>query len=306
MVIGLALARVAFQNVIGTNPDPGPGNPVAIDAINPILAVVTLAATLATAIWAPGFLRRLPILLGVIVGYIVAAIAGEVSFDPVRDADWVGLPDFVTPAFDWNAISLIAPVAVVLVAENLGHIKAVGIMTNRDLMPVLGRGFVGDGVATMAAGAGGGTGVTTYAENIGVMAMTRVFSSALFVVAALVAILLGLSPKFGALVQSIPGPVLGGIATLLFGLIAATGARIWVEGRVDFTRLTNLFVVGITLIIGAGRYFLRIGDFELSEIGLATFAAIGLYQVLRLVPEPSEDLVAADAAVAVVDEERGG
>jgi xanthine/uracil permease len=99
---------------------------------------------------------------------------------------------------------------------------------------------------------------------------------------------------------------LGGIATLLFGLIAATGARIWVEGRVDFTRLTNLFVVGITLIIGAGRYFLRIGDFELSEIGLATFAAIGLYQVLRLVPEPSEDLVAADAAVAVVDEERGG
>lgn len=276
MVIGLTLAGVAFGMI--RSADPGTGD---VRAIEPVIGVITLAITVFTAVWAPGFLRRLPILIGVVAGYVVAAIAGEVSLDPVRSAAWLGLPDFETPSFDGRAITLIAPVALVLIAENLGHIKAVAVMTDRDLMPYLGRGFIGDGVATMVAGAGGGTGVTTYAENIGVMAMTRIYSTAIFIVASLVAILLGFSPKFGALVASIPEPVLGGIATVLFGLIAATGARLWVEGRVDFTRATNLFVVGITLIIGAGGYFVQIGDFTFEAIGLATFAAILLYQVLR-------------------------
>jgi putative pyrimidine permease RutG len=276
MVIGLTLARVAFGMI--RSADPATGD---VRAIEPVIGVVTLAITVVTAVWAPGFLRRLPILIGVVAGYVVAAIAGEVSLDAVRSAAWLGLPDFETPSFDGRAITLIAPVALVLIAENLGHIKAVAVMTDRDLMPYLGRGFIGDGVATMVAGTGGGTGVTTYAENIGVMAMTRIYSTAIFIVASLVAILLGFSPKFGALVASIPEPVLGGIATVLFGLIAATGARIWVEGRVDFTRATNLFVVGITLIIGAGGYFVQIGDFTFEAIGLATFAAILLYQVLR-------------------------
>jgi putative pyrimidine permease RutG len=276
MVIGLTLAGVAFGMIRSADPVTGD-----VRAIEPAIGIVTLAITVFTAVWAPGFLRRLPILIGVVAGYIVAAIAGEVSLDAVRNAAWLGLPDFETPRFDGRAITLIAPVALVLIAENLGHIKAVAVMTDRDVMPYLGRGFIGDGVATMVAGAGGGTGVTTYAENIGVMAMTRIYSTAIFIVASLVAILLGFSPKFGALVASIPEPVLGGIATVLFGLIAATGARIWVEGRVDFTRATNLFVVGITLIIGAGGYFVQIGDFTFEAIGLATFAAILLYQVLR-------------------------
>ncbi len=141
--------------------------------------------------------------------------------------------------------------------------------------------------------------MTTYAENIGVMAMTRVYSSAIFIVASLVAILLGFSPKFGALIGTIPTPVLGGIATLLFGLIAATGGRIWVKGQVDFTKATNLFVVGITLIIGAGHYFLRIGDFELGAIGLATFAAIILYQILRFESDVTEEVVPADSIPTV-------
>lgn len=277
MVIGLTLAGVAFGMIRSADPDTGD-----VRAIEPIIGVITLAITVITAVWAPGFLRRLPILIGVVAGYVFAAIAGEVSLDAVRSAAWLGLPDFETPSFNGRAITLVAPVALVLIAENLGHIKAVAVMTDRDLMPYLGRGFIGDGVATMVAGTGGGTGVTTYAENIGVMAMTRIYSTAIFIVASLVAILLGFSPKFGALIASIPEPVLGGIATVLFGLIAATGARIWVEGRVDFTRATNLFVVGITLIIGAGGYFVQIGDFTFEAIGLSTFAAILLYQVLRI------------------------
>jgi uracil-xanthine permease len=294
MVIGLELATVAFDMVISADAETG-----AIDGINPFLAVLTLAATMMTAVWAPGFLRRLPLLVGVIVGYLGAVVADKVDFDPVGEAAWIGLPDFVTPSFDGRAIGLIAPVALVLIAENTGHIKAVGAMTNRNLMPWLGRGFVGDGVATMVAGAGGGTGVTTYAENIGVMAMTRVYSSAVFVIASFVAIVLGFSPKFGALISTIPTPVLGGVATLLFGLIAATGGRIWVDGRVDFTKATNLFVVGITLIIGAGHYFLRIGDFELGAIGLATFSAIILYQILRFESDVTEEVVPADSATTV-------
>ena len=277
MVIGLTLAGVAFGMIRSADLDTGD-----VRAIEPIIGVITLAITVITAVWAPGFLRRLPILIGVVAGYVFAAIAGEVSLDAVRSAAWLGLPDFETPSFNGRAITLVAPVALVLIAENLGHIKAVAVMTDRDLMPYLGRGFIGDGVATMVAGTGGGTGVTTYAENIGVMAMTRIYSTAIFIVASLVAILLGFSPKFGALIASIPEPVLGGIATVLFGLIAATGARIWVEGRVDFTRATNLFVVGITLIIGAGGYFVQIGDFTFEAIGLSTFAAILLYQVLRI------------------------
>jgi xanthine/uracil permease len=182
---------------------------------------------------------------------------------------------------NWTAVGLIAPVAVVLVAENTGHIKAVSEMTDRNLMPWLGRGFIGDGLATMIAGTGGGTGVTTYAENIGVMAVTRVYSTLIFIVAAVVAILLGLSPKFGALIGSIPQGVLGGVSTVLFGLIAATGARIWVDNRVDFTRGVNLFVAAVTLIIGAADYTIRLGDFSLNGIALGTFGAIILYQIFN-------------------------
>src|SRR5690606_37338694 len=160
------------------------------------------------------------------------------------------------------------------VAENTGHIKAVSAMTNRDLMPWLGRGFMGDGIATMVAGAGGGTGVTTYAENIGVMALTRVYSTVVFLIAAGAAILLGLSPKFGALINSIPAGVLGGVSTVLFGLIAITGARIWVENRVDFSRGVNLFVAAVAIIVGAANYTVHFGNFNFQGITLGTFGAI--------------------------------
>jgi putative pyrimidine permease RutG len=162
----------------------------------------------------------------------------------------------------------------VLVAENLGHVKAVAAMTGRNLDGYMGRAFLGDGIATVVAGFAGGTGVTTYAENIGVMAVTKIYSTVIFVVAALIAILLGFSPKFGAVIQTIPGPVLAGVSIVVFGLIAIAGARIWVESRVDFSDNRNLIVAAVTLVLGAGDFTLKFGGFSLGGIGTATFGAI--------------------------------
>jgi putative pyrimidine permease RutG len=186
------------------------------------------------------------------------------------------------PTFETSAMLLIAPVAFILVAENLGHIKAIGAMTGRNLDPYVGRGFLGDGIATMISGAGGGTGVTTYVENMGVMAVTRVYSTLIFVVAAVAAIALGFSPKFGALLRTIPDPVLGGLAVVVFGLIASAMIRLWVDNRVDFSDPRNLLTVGMALVMGAGNFSVTIGGFSIAGIGTATIAAIGLYQLLGI------------------------
>jgi putative pyrimidine permease RutG len=198
----------------------------------------------------------------------------------VAHAAWLGAPHLTSPAFNAQAILLIVPVALILVAENLGHLKAVSAMTGRDMDPYIGRAFLGDAIATIVSGSAGGTGVTTYAENIGVMAATRIYSTALFVVAALFAILLGFSPKFGALIQTIPLAVMGGVSIVVFGLIAIAGARIWVDNRVDFADSRNLLVAAITLVLGTGDFTLRFGGFALGGIGTSTFGAILLHAVL--------------------------
>ncbi len=274
-VIGLNLAPIAVKGVSGSTFDTWIG-------------IATLVAVGLIAVRAPGLARRLPILLGGLAGYLLYALLANgmglgkpIDFASVASAPWLGLPKFQAPVFDLRAVALIAPVAIVLVAENLGHVKAVAAMTGQNLDPYLGRAFLGDGIATMISGAGGGTGVTTYAENIGVMAVTRIYSTLVFVVAALAAIMLGFSPKFGALISTIPGPVLGGLAIVVFGLIAATGARIWVVNQVDFGRARNLVTVAVTLVIGAGDLGLRIAGFTLGGIGTATFGAIILYQLWR-------------------------
>lgn len=298
---------------------------------NMTLAIITILATIGVAIAGRGLIGRLPILLGTAIGYLVAVILGGVStvvrepgdlsvvgrdigpwhitgveLGAVKEAAWIGLPNFTAPSFSGQATLLIAPVAIILVAENTGHIKAVSEMTGKNLMPWLGRGFIGDGVATTLAGFGGGPGVTTYAENIGVMAVTRVFSTAIFLIAAGVAFLLSFSPKFGALVASIPAGVLGGIATVLFGLIAAAGIRIWIDNRVDFSRGVNLFLAAVTLIVGTADYTIRIGDFALNGIALGTFGAIILYQLIRLVPGSLEEDPGATPASAGLLDEYGG
>ncbi len=301
MVIGLNLAGAGASDISSTGTPQHPLNPTH----NLIAAGVTLVVALIAAVYLPGFLRRLPILIGGLAGYLTAILLGDISFAAVSKAAWFGLPEFQHPVFDGRAIGLIAPIAIVLVAENTGHIKAVGQITHRNLDGYIGRGFFGDAISTIIAGLFGGTGVTTYAENIGVMAMTRVYSTVVFLIASGVALLLGLCPKFGAIVQTIPlqAPgILGGLSIVLFGLIAATGARIWVENGIDFARPRNLLMAGITLILGTGAYSITIGSFQLSGIALATAAAILSYQLLRDradTPEVVEDAPAvADAAVA--------
>ena len=274
-VIGLNLAPIAVKSIAGSTFDTWVG-------------IATIVAVGLVAVRARGFAGRLPILLGGLAGYLLYALLANgfalgkpIDFASVAAAPWIGLPRFSAPVWNAQAIGLIAPVAIILVAENLGHVKAVAAMTGRNLDPFLGRAFLGDGIATIVAGAGGGTGVTTYAENIGVMAVTKIYSTIVFVVAALAAIVLGFSPKFGAMIMTIPGPVLGGLAIVVFGLITATGARIWVQNGVDFANARNLVTVAATLTIGAGDLALKIGGFTLGGIGTATFGAIVLYQLWR-------------------------
>lgn len=273
-VIGLNLAGIPIKNMA----------PTPFDAW---MQAVTFLCVGGVAVFTRGMTQRLLILVGLIAATVVYALLTNgmglgkpVDFSGVARAAWFGAPGFASPVFDGNAMLLIAPVAIILVAENLGHVKAVGAMTGRNLDPLVGRAFVGDGIATMVSGAGGGTGVTTYAENIGVMAATRIYSTAMFVVAALIAILLGFSPKFGALIQAIPLAVMGGVSIVVFGLIAVAGAKIWVDNRVDFGDNRNLIVAAITLVLGTGDYTLKFGGFTLGGIGTATFGAILLWALL--------------------------
>ncbi len=271
-VIGLNLAPIAAKGAMGSS------------TFDAIMALITILCVGSVGVFTRGVVQRLLILVGLILAfiiyYVVANVLGlgpAIDFSKVAAAPWVGVPEFTHPEFQLGAMGLIVPVVVILVAENLGHIKAVSAMTGKDLDHYLGRAFVGDGIATMLSGSVGGTGVTTYAENIGVMAVTRIYSTLIFVIAAIIAIALGFSPKFGALIQTIPGPVLGGMAVVVFGLIAVTGARIWVDNQVDFRDNRNLIVAAVTLVFGAGDFTLTFGDFTLNGIGTATFGAILLY-----------------------------
>lgn len=278
----------AIVAVIGLNLAPIAVKGISASGFDSFIGLFTVVAVGVVAVYTRGTAQRLPILLGGLAAYILYAVLANgmgmgkaIDFSGVMNAAWIGMPNFTAPVFDVKAMALIAPVAIILVAENLGHVKAIGVMTGRNLDPLLGKAFLGDGIATMVSGAGGGTGMTTYAENMGVMAVTKIFSTLLFIVAALFAILLGFSPKFGALILTIPGPVLGGLALVVFGLISATAGRIWVENKVDFSNARNLITVGVALTVGAGDLMLKFGGFSLGGIGTATFGAIILYQILN-------------------------
>jgi uracil-xanthine permease len=277
----------AVVAAIGLNLAPLAAKGLSADPFSTVIGLATLLAVGLIAVRAGGLPRRLPILLGALAGYALYFIgANLLDFGPAIDysgiarAAWFGLPHFTHPTFTTSAIVLIAPVAVILVAENLGHIKALGAMTGRSFDALIGRAFLADGVATLVSSLGGGTGVTTYAENIGVMAVTRIYSTLIFVVAGCFAVLLGLSPKFGALILTLPGPVIAGLATVVFGLIAATGGRIWVLNRVDFAEPRNLITAGVALTLGAGDFTIHLGTFSMGGIGTATFGAIALYHLL--------------------------
>ena len=282
VVVGTVVA------VIGLNLAPFAVKAVSSGGLETISGLITVVLVGVVAVHAGGFWRRIPILIGGASAYLLYALLTNgfglgtpIDFAPVAASAWLGLPNFSEPVFEKRAVILIAPAAIVLVAENLGHLKALSAMMGRDLDAYMGRAFVGDGVATIVAGAAGGPGVTTYAENIGIMGMTKVFSTLVFVVAALFAILLGFCPKFGALILTIPGPVIGGLSLVLFGLITATAGRIWVENKVAFSEPGNLIIVGACLVAGAGNLSIEFGGFALGGVGTASFGAIILYQLLR-------------------------
>ena len=273
-VIGLNLAGIPIKNMAASNFDSW-------------MQALTFVSVGLVAVYTRGMVQRLLILVGLILASVVYALLTNgmglgkpLDLSGIAAATWFGMPVLVAPVFSAPAMLLIAPVAIILVAENLGHIKAVTAMTGRNLDVYMGRAFMGDGVATMVSGAAGGTGVTTYAENIGVMAATKIYSTAVFLVAALIAVVFGFSPKFGAVIQAIPLPVMGGVSIVVFGLIAIAGARIWVDNRVDFSDNRNLIVAAVTLVLGTGDFTLKFGQFALGGIGTATFGAIILYALL--------------------------
>src|SRR4051812_34892707 len=284
------------------------------------VALATMTFVVVVSLALRGFWARISILLGLVFGYLLSLLldatsgpitsvlpgqnlldangdpctaAGpycvatavphdRVNLDGVSAADWFGLPDFTAPHFNVNFSLLVLPAVIALVAENAGHVKAVGEMTKRNLDPVLGRAVFADGVGTVVATSVGGSPTTTYAENIGVMAATRVYSTAAYYVAALVAILLGLIPKFGAIVNATPGGVLGGITVVLYGMIGLLGAKIWKENRVDFANPVNLVPLAAGIIIGIGNVNLQITDnFSLSGISLGTIVAVAGWHLAR-------------------------
>jgi uracil-xanthine permease len=302
-LIGLLVDRTGYRVIEFLLPPVVTGSIVALIGLNlaPVakdqftqqagIALVTLVSILIIGVAVKNFLSRLSVFLGVVVGYVFAALLGKVNWDGVKAADWVGFPDFTLPHFNGKAIVLIVPaVILVLLAENAGHVKAVATMTEDNLDPLIGRSFMGDGVATTISGLFGGSGTTTYAENIGVMGYTRVYSTLAYLIAGVVAILLGLLPKFGAIISAIPIGVLGGAVTVLFGMIAVLGARIWVEAQVNFRDPVNLVTAAVALIVGTADYTLNWGDYSFAGIALGTLAAIVIYQVLRMfqpeIPEP--------------------
>lgn len=247
----------------------------------PLTAVITIASICLITVLFKGFIGRLSILFGVLIGYLAAIIQGEVNFDSVKSAAWVGLPEFHTPAIDFSTLGLFIPVVFVLVAENVGHVKSVAAMTGENLDGVTGRALIADGLSTALAGSGGGSGTTTYAENIGVMAATRVYSTAAYIVAAGVALLLSLMPKFGALVATIPPGVLGGAGTVLYGMIGMLGVRIWVQNQVDFSDPVNLNTAAVSMIVAIANFTWSPLGLSFEGIALGTAAALIIYHGMR-------------------------
>jgi uracil-xanthine permease len=267
MIIGLNLAGAANNNFKAA----------------PLTAIITLASVAIIGAVSKGFLGRISIFGGIIIGYAFAAIRGDINFDGVKAAKWFAAPTFTSPSFDTSAILLFLPVVLVLIAENVGHVKAVAAMTGKDLDDQMGNALFADGVATTLAGVGGGSGTTTYAENIGVMAATRIYSTAAYWVAGIGAIVLSLCPKFGAVLSATPAGVLGGVGVALYGMIGVLGAKIWIENKVNFGDSTNLLIAATTLIIGIADMTWKHGNYSFGGIVNGTLVAVIGYQVLRAI-----------------------
>ncbi|HHT65028.1 MAG TPA: uracil permease [Clostridiales bacterium] len=279
MVIGLTLAPTIVTNNIVAETLPG------TLAQRWIIALSVLAVMIIVSVFAKGFFKLVPILFGIATGYILSLIfgGGIVNLEPVAKAKWLAFPDFMAPRFGIEAITLIAPVALVTFMEHIGDITTNGAVIGKNLMkdPGLHRTLLGDGLATMFAGLVGGPANTTYSENTGVLAVTKIYNPVVIQIAAIIAILMSLIGKFGALLQTIPAPVMGGVSLLLFGMIASIGLRTISDAQLDFTNSRNLIVVSIILVMGlSGVVFNITSQASLSGLSLAAVVGVVLNKVL--------------------------
>ncbi|WP_427181311.1 uracil permease [Paenibacillus sp. TC-CSREp1] len=295
-LIGLELVPVAAQMAGLINSDPV-NNPGWVPQAKPIiLSMVTLGITVIGAVTFRGFPKIIHILIGIVVGYILGYSMGLVNTDKISDANFISLPTITTPAFDWSVILTILPVALVVIVEHIGHLLVTSSIVGKDLSkdPGLHRSLLGNGVSTILSGFVGSTPNTTYGENIGVMALTRVYSIYVIGGAAVIAILLSFSGTFSALVANIPVPVMGGVSLLLFGVIAASGLRILVEQKVDFAKPTNLILTTLVLVIGLSGTEISFYGVHLKGMALATIAGMllsllfKLFEVLGLLNEETQ------------------
>lgn len=272
MVIGLNLAPTA----------------IGMASQNWLLALVALVVVVAVNIFARGFIQIIPVITGLIVGYIFALITGNVDLTPVAEASWFGLPDFTIAKFDLQYIMVIAPVAFATIVEHIGDVIAIGATVEDDFTkdPGLHRTMLADGLMTSLSALVGGPANTTYSENTGVLALTRVWDPLVMKIAAVCAIILGGVPKIAAIISTIPDPVIGGISIILFGMIASIGLRTVVENQVDFTKSRNLIIAAVILVLGIGGAVVpfKIGSFELSLQGMGLAAIVGII-LNKILPE---------------------
>ncbi|MBI5519648.1 MAG: uracil permease [Desulfovibrio sp.] len=279
-LIGLELANVA-TGMAGIMPDAKTG---AFDTNAIIVSMVTLLTVAFGSVLFRGFMAVIPVLIGILVGYGTSMAMGMVKLEAVAAAPVLALPTFYTPIFDINAVLIILPAALVVISEHIGHLVVTGNIVNRDLTrdPGLHRSLMGDGVSTALSGFFGSVPTTTYGENIGVMAITRVYSVWVIGGAAVISVALAFVGKLSAFIQSIPAPVMGGVCILLFGVIAASGIRMLVEAKVDYSKPVNLSLTAITLIVGISGAAVKIGNVQLKGMALATVVGMALSVVFRL------------------------
>lgn len=280
-IIGLELAPVAAQmaGLASADPTKYVADPKVIT-----VSMFTLGVTILGSIIFRGFLAIIPILVGVVSGYILSIFMGLVNTEAIANASWFAVPTFYRPTFDIDAIMIIIPAALVVIAEHVGHLFVTSNIVGRDLAknPGLHRSLLGNGISTMISGFFGSTPNTTYGENIGVMAITKVYSTWVIGGAAIFAVILSFVGKLSAAIQSIPTPVMGGVSLLLFGVIAASGLRMLVEAKVDYSKASNLILTSIVLVIGVSGAQIQLGVVSLKGMGLATVVAIILSIFFRL------------------------
>ncbi|MCE2573732.1 uracil-xanthine permease family protein [Motilimonas eburnea] len=280
MVIGLGLAPVAVNMAIGKT---GDGSAVLMEQDTAmIISISALVVTLLISTMAKGIFKLVPIFAGVVAGYLLAMMFGQVDFTPIKEAAWFGVPNFVAPEFNWHAILFMLPVAIAPAVEHVGDILAIGNVTKKDYLkkPGLHRTLFGDGVATAAASCFGGPPNTTYSEVTGAVMLTRNFNPVIMTWAAVFAIALAFVGKFGAVLQTVPPAVMGGIMMLLFGTIASVGLNTLIRHQVDLSKARNLCIVSVVLIFGIGGMAFGIGSFSLQGVSLCGLVAIGLNVLL--------------------------